>query len=105
MGAEGVLEKRGEERGPVVVRLSDMDEEEEIEDLEDFQEDFENQPTKLKQKKTSAVMNFLKIPADMETVATYLQGKNFRTGGFIGIWTVTKRFGYDRGLVTVTASA
>lgn len=81
----------------LIVRLSDMDEEEEIEDLEDFQEDFENQPLRLKQKKISAVMNFLKIPADLETLATYLQGKSFRTGGFVGIWTVTKRFGYDRG--------
>ena len=63
----------------------------------DFLEDFGNQPLRLKQKKTSAVMNLLKIPADLETLATYLQRKSFRTGGFIGIWTVTKRFGYDRG--------
>jgi arylsulfatase A-like enzyme len=81
----------------LIVGHSNMDEEEEIEDLEEFQEEFESLPPKLKQKKTSAVMNLLKVPEDLETLATYLQGKGFRTGGFIGIWTVTKRFGYDRG--------
>ncbi len=81
----------------LIYKRSDGRDEEDLEDLEEFQEDWQNQPAKLKQKKTTAVMNFLKIPDDLETLATFLQEKNFRTGGFIGIWTVTRRFGYDRG--------
>ena len=81
----------------LIYKHSDGEDEEDLEELEDLQEDWENQPSKLKQKKKSAVMNFLRIPNDLETLATFLQEKDFRTGGFIGIWTVTRKFGYDRG--------
>lgn len=48
-------------------------------------------------KRLSAVMNWLAIPEDTETLATYLQRHGFHTGGFTSIWTVERRFGYARG--------
>lgn len=54
-------------------------------------------PPALARKKLSAVMNWLSIPEGQETLATFLQGRGFRTGGFVSIWTITRRFGYERG--------
>jgi arylsulfatase len=61
------------------------------------QSDLQRQPPALVRKHLSAVMNWLAIPEDAETLATFLQRHGFRTGGFTSIWTVERRFGYARG--------
>ncbi len=80
----------------LVVREADLSGET-LTELEAYQEDLRKTPAPLLRKKTSAVMNWLRIPEGTQTLATYLRNQGFRTGGFVSIWTVQARFGYARG--------
>lgn len=71
--------------------------EEDVADLEAYQSRLKRTPDPLRRKKISAVINWLEIPAGTQTLATFLQDQGYQTGGFVSIWTLRGRYGYDRG--------
>jgi arylsulfatase A-like enzyme len=67
------------------------------EELADYQRLLSSSPAPLVRRKTSAVMNWLRIPVWAPTLATFLHARGYATGGFVSIWTIAGRFGYARG--------
>jgi len=65
--------------------------------LLEVQDLMSSSPLPLVHKKTSAVMNWLKIPDDVATLATHLRSLGYVTAGFPAIWTIHGRQGYARG--------
>jgi len=57
----------------------------------------EPRPLPMARKRASTIANWLRIPEANETVAGFLGRQGMRTGGFVSIWTIERRFGYDRG--------
>lgn len=81
----------------LVVRDADFSEDEDVQALAALQAEEKRRPVPLTRKRVSAIANWLKIPQANENLASFLKARGFRTGGFMSIWTIQKRFGYDRG--------
>lgn len=81
----------------LVVKHSDLAFEEDVRSLEEYQADLRQSPAPYRMKKRSAIRNMMQIPPDTPTLATFLHERGYRTGASVAIWTLSGRFGYDRG--------
>lgn len=59
--------------------------------------DDEPRPLPMARKRVSTIANWLRIPDANPTLAGFLRQQGLRTGAFVSIWTIERRFGYDRG--------
>lgn len=81
----------------LIVKWSDFEEPEDLAGIERYQESLRNQPPALRQKKLSAVRNWLAIPESQETLGGLLRANGFHSAGAVAIWTLAARFGYGTG--------
>jgi arylsulfatase A-like enzyme len=81
----------------VIASWSDLQEPEDVAALERFQAELRSQPPPLREKRISAVANWLAIPAAQETLGTRMRRGGLRTGAAVSIWTIQARFGYGAG--------
>lgn len=84
----------------LTVKHSDLAFEENVHSLEALQEDLKKRPEPFRKKKRSAIRNMMELPRGTQTLATFLGSRGYRTGGFVSIWTLAGRFGYERGFDT-----
>lgn len=75
--------------------LSDLSDASDLSDSEPLAA--EPRPLPMAGKRVSTIANWLRIPDANETLAGFLGKQGLRTGGFVSIWTIERRFGYDRG--------
>ncbi|HKY33047.1 MAG TPA: sulfatase [Candidatus Polarisedimenticolia bacterium] len=81
----------------LTIKPSEFDDPADLAELEAYQESLRKGPRPLRPGQGGALMNYMKLPEETRTLASFYRDRGYRTGGFVSIWTIQDRFGYGEG--------